>query len=288
MAEFQPYSKSKILIFSTAYLPMIGGAELAIKEITDRLGGEFDFILFTARFSRALPAREKIGAVEVHRLGFGLSFDKYLLPILGYLKARRLVHSYKLTANSYQLMLWGVMASFGGIAAYFLKRKNPDIKFLLTLQEGDPEEYLTSGRLGLMGFWLKKLVMLADQIQTISRYLKNLAVKAGASAEKTLIVSNGVDLEVFGREFGAEELKELRLKCGIVRTKDKIAITASRLVRKNAVDILIKAMAEIPSEYLLIAGRGNLEKELKKLTSDLKIEKRVRFLGNVGHRDLAK
>ncbi|QQG46185.1 MAG: glycosyltransferase family 4 protein [Candidatus Niyogibacteria bacterium] len=280
--------KSKILIFSTAYLPFIGGAELAIKEITDRLGGEFDFILFTARFSRALPAREKIGAVEVHRLGFGLSFDKYLLPILGYLKAKKIINRYKLKAKSYNLLLWGMMASFGGIAAYFLKRKNPDIKFLLTLQEGDPEEYLTSGRLGLMGFWLKKLVMLADQIQTISRYLKNLAVKAGASAEKTLIVSNGVDLEVFGREFSAEELKELRLKCGIVRTKDKIAITASRLVRKNAVDILIKAMVEIPGEYLLIAGRGDLEKELKKLTSDLKIEKRVRFLGNVGHRDLAK
>lgn len=28
----------KVLIFSTAYLPFVGGAELAIKEITDRLG----------------------------------------------------------------------------------------------------------------------------------------------------------------------------------------------------------------------------------------------------------
>ena len=56
----------KILIFSTAYFPFVGGAEVAVKEITDRLashgttrpvlGGDgFSFDMITARMDNKLP-----------------------------------------------------------------------------------------------------------------------------------------------------------------------------------------------------------------------------------------
>ena len=35
--------KQKILIFSTAYYPFVGGAEVAVKEITSRLSDDFEF-----------------------------------------------------------------------------------------------------------------------------------------------------------------------------------------------------------------------------------------------------
>jgi len=38
-------STKRILIFSTAYLPFVGGAEVAVKEITDRLADDFSFVL---------------------------------------------------------------------------------------------------------------------------------------------------------------------------------------------------------------------------------------------------
>ena len=38
-------SSKRILIFSTAYFPFVGGAEVAIKEITGRLGHDFIFDL---------------------------------------------------------------------------------------------------------------------------------------------------------------------------------------------------------------------------------------------------
>ncbi|MEK7567129.1 MAG: glycosyltransferase family 4 protein [Patescibacteria group bacterium] len=282
MAEFQSFSqlsqKPTIFIFSTAYLPMIGGAELAIKEITDRLPDYFDFILFTARFSRTLARFERIGAVDVYRLGFGASFDKYLLPILGYFKARSL--------GGPQL-LWGVMASYGSIAAYLLKRSNPGLKFLLTLQEGDPEEYLTSGRLGLMGFWLGRLIKSANQVQVISFYLKKLAVKFGANFITTEVVPNGVDLSVFEKKFSPENLRELKIRHGI-NDKQKVVITASRLVRKNGLDILIKAIAEIHDAHLFIAGTGPEEKKLKELAGLLKLEKRTHFMGDIAHGALSK
>ncbi len=64
-------SKKKILIFSMAYYPrFIGGAEVAIKEITDRLSDEYVFHLVTLRYDSNLPRISQEGNVVVHRIGF--------------------------------------------------------------------------------------------------------------------------------------------------------------------------------------------------------------------------
>src|SRR3989338_9074532 len=156
-----------VLIFSTAYLPLIGGAELAVKEITDRLP-EYRFFLITSRMNRQLPKSEKIGNVEVYRVGFGFSFDKYLLPIFGFLKAKSF-----LKANNFNL-IWAIMASYGGIAAGLTKKFYQKAPFLLTLQEGD---YSPDKKFGLAGLFLKKIVKSADYIQAISNYLKEEAIE---------------------------------------------------------------------------------------------------------------
>ena len=57
-------NNKKILILSTAYYPLIGGAEVAIKEITDRIE-DIEFDLLTARMDKNLPKNEKIGNVNV-------------------------------------------------------------------------------------------------------------------------------------------------------------------------------------------------------------------------------
>lgn len=260
---------------------------MAIKEITDRLTGDFDFTLFTARFKPSFPRYERLGAVEVYRLGFGLPIDKYFLPFLGYLKARRLIKKYQIQNTKYKLLLWGMMASFGSIAAYFLKKTNPKTPFLLTLQEGDSEEYLMKGRFGLMGFWIRRVLHSADRIQVISSYLKSFAIKMGASAGRIDIIPNGVDLETFGRPVSEIEIQEIRNRLAITTDK-KIIITASRLVYKNAVDTLIWALKETPNAYLIVAGSGPLENELRRLTETLNLENRMRFLGGISHKELAR
>ena len=50
----------RILIFSLAYYPHVGGAEVAIKEITDRIG-DIEWHLLTLRFDAQESAEEKIG-----------------------------------------------------------------------------------------------------------------------------------------------------------------------------------------------------------------------------------
>ena len=77
-----------------------------------------------------------------------------------------------------------------------------------------------------------------------------------------------------------------------MKDDEKIIITTSRLVQKNAVDILIKAAAElknINSELkfkLLILGDGKLKKVLEKLTADLGLKENVLFLGFIPQEEI--
>ena len=120
---------------------MQGGAELAVKEIADRIR-DYEFYLICARLRRDLPKREKIGNVNVIRIGFGANFDKILLPFLGFLKARNIYNLSKIQNLTSKIYIWGIMASWGSLAALVFKIFYPRIPFLLTLQEGDAPEYI--------------------------------------------------------------------------------------------------------------------------------------------------
>lgn len=264
----------RILIFSTAYLPLVGGAEIAVKELTDRLAG-FNFDLITARLEKKLAKQEKIGQVTVYRVGLGCKFDKFLLPWLGANLARKL-HRVK----KYDL-IWAIMASFGGLAALFFKKKNLKTPYLLTLQEGDTPEHIYS-RAKWLGPYYKKMFTQADFITAISRYLKDFGLEQGATAP-IAIVPNGVNVEKFNLPAGGQKLKsELNIK-----DSEKIIITVSRLVKKNGVGDIIEAMRYLPVNVkLLIIGTGELELNLKSQISNLKLADRVIMLGEIKNEEV--
>jgi hypothetical protein len=109
----QNNSKKRILIFSTAYYPFVGGAEVAVKEITDRLNDAYDFDLITAKLQKDLPNEEKIGSVNVYRLGSGnKTLDKILLPFRGV----RLIK--KLSKNNNYHCFWAMMITWSSMSAY--------------------------------------------------------------------------------------------------------------------------------------------------------------------------
>ncbi|MSU74096.1 hypothetical protein EXS56_03070, partial [Candidatus Kaiserbacteria bacterium] len=139
----------KILIFSLAYYPKyVGGAELAIKEITDRIdSSEIEFEMVTLRFDSTLPKIERIGNVLVHRIGFSrpnpsiedlstypLRLNKHLFQFLAvwYALALHRAHHYD--------GIWAMMAHSSGVPAVIFKLLRPRIPYILTLQEGDRPE----------------------------------------------------------------------------------------------------------------------------------------------------
>src|SRR3989344_3129301 len=265
--------KPRILIFSIAYEPLVGGAELAIRYITDRIF-DYEFDLITVRFDRAHPKQEKIGNVNVYRVGFGSRLGRLLYPAFALRLAKKL-HS----KQNYQIT-WAIMAAYASAAALMFQRRFPTVKFLLTLQEGDTIEHIHSRVKGFKKVWQQSFKK-ADYIQVISKFLAQWAVKEGATCPVE-VVPNGGDLEKF-------KIQNSNVKIANQNSKFTI-ITASRLVHKNGIDILIHAVSKLQTSnfQLQILGAGPEEARLKKLAADLKIADRIEFLGNISQEELPK
>ena len=304
----------KVLICSLAYFPFVGGAEIAVKEITDRISGisatsrqtrggldlsvnsrsprekprgEFyrkakgepasgwDFEMITVSLDGKQKAVEQLGKVKVYRLGRG-KLAKYLFPFIALAKARKLHRQ-----NNYDVV-WAIMANQAGLAALRFKKKFPSVKYLLTLQEGDSLKRIWS-RTWFMRFVYKQIYQKADFIQPISSYLARRAEKYGFTKQME-IVPNGVDLSNFTREFAPEELLAFKKKLNL-EPQDRVVTTISRLVHKNGIDILIKAVKDLDVKVLII-GSGHLETKLKSLAQEIGVRDKILFTGYISQEKL--
>jgi glycosyltransferase involved in cell wall biosynthesis len=284
-----------VLIFSTVYFPLVGGAEVAMNEVTDRIP-DVHFDLICAQVKPGLPKVEKIGNITVHRCGSGHPIDKYLLPILGVVRAMKVTsHESRVTRSNSGTrdsrlvtrdfpVIWSLMASFGGLTALVFTWFKPNAKMLLTLQEGDPLEHYVKRAHG-MSFLQRMIFKRANTIQAISHFLAKWGTDMGFKGTPE-IVPNGVDIAKFAAQISPERRKTLRTSFGF-SDEDVILVTASRLSLKNAVDDLIKSLVDLPVNYkALIAGDGEDREMLHALVKELKLESRVVFLGSKTHDEL--
>lgn len=280
-------TKRRILVFSTAYYPFVGGAEVAVKEITDRLAPDLDFDLITARLDKKIPKFEKIGSVNVYRIGWGINtLDKLLLPFRGAILANRL--SLK---NKY-LCMWGVMASFGSGAGYILNILRQlcgqkRIPMILNLQEGDSEEHLNYRWGGLIALSWKMALNHTDLLTGLSNFLLQRAKRVGYKGE-SLLIPNGVDLSVYNNKVTEVDKENLMKRLG-KKEGDIFLITTSRLVYKNANDDVISSLVSLPKNVsFILIGKGDLGPQLQKQSKDLGVSDRVKFLGFIPNTDLPK
>lgn len=270
--------KKRILIFSLLYYPdYIGGAEIAIKEITDRLGNYFDFDMVTVR-AKGQSKSERIGNVNVSRVGvpfLGLTFNKYFFVKIGFWKAIFLNKQKKYDA------IWSMMASYNSFAALFFKFFHPNIPFILTLQEGDPIPHIKK-RAKPLWFLFKRFFTKADRIQVISNYLADFAKEMQAICPIT-VVPNGVDVEHFSKDIPDDQ------KVKVYKESDLVLITTSRLVKKNAVGDIIESLVHLPANYkLIICGTGPEQEMLEEKVALHDFIDRVYFAGFISHDEMPK
>lgn len=274
----------KILIFSTAYYPFVGGAEVAIKEITGRIPDVL-FDLVTAKFERNLPKFEKIGNVNVYRLGFGSkTLDKILLPFWG------AVYTLYLNNKNHYDFYWCVMASFASGAAFIaniLKFWKP-VPIILNLQEGDSEKHFARRWFGLINLSWRLALKRTKILTVLSNFLAERARRFGYKGE-IKVIPNGVDIEKFELSSMNYELrKEIRKELGL-KEKDTALVTVSRLVEKNGVGDVIGALKFLPENVrFIIFGEGELKEKLQKLAKELDVSNRVNFKGFVSHNEMQK
>jgi len=268
--------KPVIFVFSTAYLPFIGGAEVAIEQVAKRLKDRYDFFIFTSRMRRDLPKREVRDEGCVVRIGFGNKLDKFWLLFFGWFAAWL-----ELRKQRGKIIFWVMDFSFGAAAAGILKIFYQKIPLVFTIEYGYGDERVAKGRFGLMNFAFRLILLQSDYVTAISHYLLHLCGQYGYIGEEA-VIHNGVDLEKF-----SEERKENKKISNTI-------ITISRLVPKNGVDILIKAFAELKRQLptsnlqLHIIGDGSERKNLERMAYGLELEADIKFFGSAPYSELPK
>ena len=284
---------TKVLIFSLAYFPKhVGGAEVAIKEITDRIP-DIEFHMVTNRFDSTLPREEKVGNVVVHRIGittpnpsmsdlkrWPLNLNKPLFQFWAAWKALTLHRTYRFDAT------WAMMAHSCGVPAAIFKTAHPSVPFILTLQEGDPIAYIEKKMRPLWPLFARAFTR-ADTVQAISTFLGKWA-RARGFAGRLEVIPNAVNTAHFSHEYPQRAIDAVKDALG-KRMGDVYVITTSRLVHKNAVDDMIRALPLLPAHVsFVVLGIGPDEGQLKKLAADLRVSERVKWLGQIGHADMPK
>lgn len=156
----------KVLIVSLAYYPRVGGAEVAIKEITDRIH-DIEWYMVTLRFSAADAQQEKVGNVQVHRVGSGGGYASkiFFIPQAALYIAR--LHRQEGFSGAWAMM------SYMLLPLLFSRTRLP---YALTLQEGDTESHMF-GRLRILPFlpFINYGFKKARVVQAISTYLAGWA-----------------------------------------------------------------------------------------------------------------
>ena len=261
-----------ILTLTSAYEPFVGGAELSIKYIAQNLPEE-NFTILTPRKLPGLPSTEVHGNIKVVRIGFGHSIDKHLFPVLAFFWFWR--------AEKFDLV-WAMMANQAGFAAMLI-RQTFGTPYLLTLQEGDSQEWIDRRRKMMLGLY-ERIYTHADRITTISDFLQQRAIGFGVDRSKIDIVPNGFDPGIFKRDPHVS-MNTVRGKLSIPQGKF-VLVTASRLVKKNGIDLAIRAVAAVEDAILYIAGDGPDKDSLRSLVKELKAENKVVFLGEVEQKQL--
>ncbi len=264
----------KILIFSLAYLPHIGGAEVALRRIANSAHlSDIEFHVITLRFS---PEEEKDVPVEkviVHRIGSGTSyFQKILFIPLAARRALQLHHEHRFDA------FWAMM-SYMLFPIVLLRFAGVRLPYLLTLQEGDPFEHMF-GRWFILPF--RPLLSIgfknASVVQVISTYLATWAKKMGYHGHVE-VIPNGYDTGWFSDKLVYDK-KVFWKNHGGAPTTGPILITTSRLVYKKAIDTIIRSLKLLPESFgLVVLGNGPKCSELRQLVHELKLESRVRLEG---------
>lgn len=271
-ASHKPITR-KILIFSAFFPPFRGGAEVFVEEVGKRLAAAHDVTVLTARLKHSLPKEESVDGMRIIRIGFGIKADKYLYPILAFLKSFTVPHD----------IVYGVLESYAGIAVAlykvftwrpaFVEARPAGRPAILNLQSGTLDDWRRGKGFNLL---LRRFIhTMPDAIHAISEHLASRARWLGA--RRVVVIPNGMDLKAH--------------MINVAKDPKKI-ICVGRLYPVKGQDILIDAMPhvlkEFPNAMLHLIGDGPEKEKLKTQSEKLKISEHVIFCGNLPHSEIPR
>jgi len=258
------------------YYPIESGGELFVRKIAEYCVNKGSEVVVISTLRNGLSNFENINGVNVHRIkNFIVPYFKFRTYLFkSYINLKQLDKEYNFD------IIHGHFPVICGVST-LLSKKLLNKKTILTVQGGDLLDYPEKSHFPFTLYkpFLNKIMSSTDAIHAVSKYTADLSKKYGG--KNINIIPNGIDTKLFKPNGNAvEDYKEY----------SPLIITTSRLVPKNGIDILLKAIAKLKKEYYrigcLVIGTGWQENSLKRLCADLDIVKNVIFLGYIENKRL--
>ncbi|MGB9928643.1 MAG: glycosyltransferase family 4 protein [Methanosarcina sp.] len=260
----------KIVQICPRYLPEIGGVEMHVKEISERLAKKGHSVeVITTDPGGRLNKKEIINGVKVTRFrSFAPGNAYFLAPqIFFYLKKQNydIIH-----AHSYHAFpaLFAALAFNKGkfvFTPHYHRHGHTVIRDFLHI----PYRFLG-----------KKIFSRANSVICVSDYEKRLVEEDFKVAAKTVKIPNGINLEEF------EELRRLGKGSKEKAGKEKLLLYVGRLEEYKGVQYIIQSLAEFQDFNLRVVGKGPYEAELHNMAKALKVEERVEWLKDLSRKEL--
>jgi len=119
----------------------------------------------------------------------------------------------------------------------------------------------------------------AAAVVTVSEDLRDRLAALGIQQAQVRVLRNGVDLDLFH----PGERSAIRSRLGLT---GRVLVSVGNLVPLKGHDLIIRALADLPSTTLLIIGRGPERSSLETLARTVGVADRARFLGPVPQEQL--
>jgi len=163
-----------------------------------------------------------------------------------------------------------------GLAAALLARRF-DLPLVLTARGSDLNQI---AREPVPRRWIRWAIGRAQGLVAVCSALARVFEELGADPGRVRVLRNGVDLKLF------RPLDRTRLRAAL-GLAGPVLLTVGQLVERKGVHLVIDALARLPGHTLLVAGDGPERAALAERARRLRLEARVRFLGEIPHERLA-
>jgi len=268
----------KIGMLVDTYLPIMGGAEIHVLELSRALHA----LGYEIEVCTAVPGSENLGTDEVSDAP-AEGQPEYYPPVLrlpglvgggwralsalpGALPSLvRFVRQVDVVHCHYSFLL----AAMGTLLARLLGKPSA-----VTLHgQGTLDSSVSGSALWRLYRYLS--LKLADTIIATSEEMRAVALRFAPSS-KIVLIPNGVNARKFSPHPKPQSL-----------AKEVIILTMRRLAPKNGVQYLVEAapavLREVPQARFWVAGEGKLESYIRQRVADLGLQEAFRFIGIVPH-----
>ncbi len=258
----------RVLMFTPSFLPMTGGMEVKIYEISKWLAEQGnDVFLMTIRRGKS-PGRERLDGIEIERFVLTGPLAMPRLLQLIFVKKIDVVHVH-----------WSSWKT-GLLAVFVAKIVGKPV--MLGLAGDDVYTPADPGR--RPGFFYMQAIKTADLLVTTSEDLKRRAIEKNFPGN-AVAIPQGIDAKVFNPAVSGRAVRE---RLGWL--DNPLVMVAARLIERKGVSYAVDAFAHvskrIPETRLMIAGEGPERRRLERKVRSLGLSEAVAFLGIVPYREV--